>query len=167
MTISSKPRMLSTVAAALLLLPLCTLGQPKPAATPASEVAVIVNPANKTESISLAELRKIFSGEKLSWSGGVAVAAFVRAPGTHERDLLLSRVLHMSESDYKAHWVKQIYSGESQREPLALVSNGMQLEAVRAEKGGIALINLQDVHSGVKVLKVDGHLPGSPEYPLK
>jgi hypothetical protein len=54
-----------------------------------------------------------------------------------------------------------------QHEPLALFSNGMELEAIRAEKGGIALISIQDVHQGVKVLKVDGHLPGTPAYPLK
>jgi hypothetical protein len=76
-------------------------------------------------------------------------------------------VLKMSESEYKAFWVKKVYSGESQREPLALFSNGMQLEAVRAEKGGIALVSLQDLHQGVKVLKVNGRLPGTPGYTLQ
>lgn len=132
-----------------------------------AEVAVIVNPLNSVDSISLVDLRKIFAGEKQSWSGGIPVSVFVRAPGAHERDVLLERLLRMTESEYKAHWVKQIYSGEAQREPLALNSNGMQLEAVRSDKGGIALISLQDLHPGVKVLKVDGHLPGSSSYPLK
>lgn len=167
MTISRKPGILSTVALALLLLPACTLCQQERVEATGPEVAVIVNPANKIESISQAELRRVFFGEKQSWPGGLAIAAFVRAPGTRERDVLLARVLRISESEYKAHWIKQIYSGESQHEPLVLVSNGMQLEAVRAEKGGIALISAKDLHPGVKVLKVDGHLPGSPEYPLK
>lgn len=43
----------------------------------------------------------------------------------------------------------------------------MQLEAVRGEKGGIALIRMADVRQGVKVLKVDGRLPGTEGYVLK
>lgn len=142
-------------------------GQQKPVDEHAADVAVIVNPKNPVDEISTAELRRIFSGEKQSWNGGVPVSLFVRAPEAHERDVLLENVLKMTESEYKAFWVKKVYSGEVQREPLALFSNGMELEAIRAERGGIALISMQDIHQGVKVLKVDGHLPGTPGYPLK
>lgn len=151
----------------VLSLAFSVLAQEKPKDAREQDVAVIVNPLNPVESITSAELRKIFSGERQGWSGGLPVAIFVRAPQSHERDVLLSRVLHMTESEYKAFWVQKVYSGEVQREPLALPSNGMQLEAIRAEKGGIALISIQDIHPGVKVLKVDGHLPGTPGYPLK
>jgi len=131
------------------------------------DVAVIVNPQNQIESISSTDLRKIFAGEKRSWNSNIPVFVVVRAPQAHERDILLSHVLRMTESEYKQYWVKKVYSGEVPREPLALLSNGMQLEAVRADKGGIALINLADVKQGVKVLKVDGKLPGAPAYTLR
>src|SRR5437588_6500502 len=131
------------------------------------DVAVIVNPQNQIDSISSVDLRKIFAGEKRSWNSNVPIFLVVRAPQAHERDILLSHVLKMSESEYKQYWVKKVYSGEIPREPLALLSNGMQLEAVRADKGGIALINLADVKQGVKVLKVDGKLPGAPAYTLR
>src|SRR5215469_14299002 len=132
-----------------------------------TDIAVVVNPSNPEDSISSIDLRKIFAGEKQSWSPGLAVFVMVRAPQARERDVLLNQVLKMNEPEYKQYWVKKIQSGEIQREPLALLSNGMQLEAVRAEKGGIALINMADVRHGVKVLKVDGHLPGTEAYPLK
>ena len=141
--------------------------QQKPKSSGGPDVAVIVNPMNPVDNISSAELRRIFSGEKQSWSGGLHVSLFVRAPEARERDVLLERVLHMTDSEYKAYWVKKVYSGEVQHEPLALFSNGMELEAIRAERGGIALISMQDIHQGVKVIKVDGHLPGTPGYPLK
>ena len=128
---------------------------------------MIVNPQNQIESISSTDLRKIFAGEKRSWNSNIPVFVVVRAPQAHERDILLSHVLRMTESEYKQYWVKKVYSGEVPREPLALLSNGMQLEAVRADKGGIALINLADVKQGVKVLKVDGKLPGAPAYTLR
>lgn len=151
----------------LLWLACNVLAQQKPKETEEPDMAVIVNPANPVESITMPELRSIFSGEKQSWSGGLRVTVFVRAPESRERDVLLNRILRMTESEYKAFWVKKVYSGEVQREPLALPSNGMQLEAVRSEKGGIALISMQDIHPGVKVLKLDRHLPGTPGYPLK
>jgi len=132
-----------------------------------ADVAVIVNPLNPVESISLAELRNIFTGEKQNWNGSLPVFAVVRAPQSHEREVLLDRVLKMTDSEYKQYWVKKVYSGEAHREPLTLMSNGMQLEAVRADRGCIALISMQDVRQGVKVLKVDGHLPGTPGYRLK
>lgn len=132
-----------------------------------NDVAVIVNPANPVDSISIVELRKIFTGEKQNWGGSLPVLVLVRAPQARERDVLLNQVLRMNESEYKQYWIRKIYSGEVQREPLALASNGMQLEAVRAEKGGIALIKLADVRQGVKVLKIDGRLPGTDGYTLK
>src|SRR5438874_9556514 len=149
-------------ALALVLASASMLAQSK-----SDDVAVIVNPQNQIDSISSADLRKIFAGEKRSWNSNIPVFVVVRAPQAHERDILLSHVLRITESEYKQYWVKKVYSGAVPREPLALLSNGMQLEAVRADKGGIALINLADVKQGVKVLKVDGKLPGAPAYTLR
>jgi phosphate transport system substrate-binding protein len=132
-----------------------------------TDVAVIVNPSNPVDSVSFLELRNIFAGERQSWNGGLPVVVLVRAPQARERDVLLNQVLKMNEPEYKQLWIKKISSGEARREPLALDSNGMQLEAVRAEKGGIALIKMGDVRQGVKVLKLDGHLPGTEGYVLK
>jgi hypothetical protein len=48
-----------------------------------------------------------------------------------------------------------------------VVSNGMQMQTVSLENGGIALVATADIHDGVKVLKVGGRRPGSAAYPLK
>jgi len=151
----------------LFLLLTCALLAEQNQTGPAPDVAVIVNPSNQLDDISMLDLRKIFSGDKQHWNTGLPIFLMVRAPEAHERSVLLNLVLRMSESEYKQHWVRKVYSGEIQREPLALLSNGMQLEGVRAEKGGIALINLTDVRQGVKVLKVDGHQPGANGYMLR
>lgn len=163
----TRQRIQTVLTLTLFLLLTCTLLAEQGQAGPGQEVAVIVNPSNQLDDISMVDLRKIFSGEKQHWNTGLPVFPMVRAPEAHERSVLLNMILRMSESEYKQHWVRKVYSGEVQREPLALLSNGMQLEGVRAEKGGIALINLTDVRQGVKVLKVDGRLPGANGYALK
>jgi ABC-type phosphate transport system substrate-binding protein len=129
------------------------------------DIAVVVNSTNNTSSVTMGELRKIFSGEKRSWPGGASIKLLVRTAGTHERTALLN-LLGMSESDYKKYWTSQIYKGEATSEPVALPSNGMQKEALTVYPGAIALVDASEVKPGMKILKVDGHLPGEGNYSL-
>jgi len=128
-------------------------------------VAVVVNDKNPVTNVTTAQLRKLFAGEKHAWPGGLPVKLFVRAPGAYERVVLL-KLLDMSESEYKRYWTAQVFRGDAQAEPIALFSNGMQKEALIAFPGAVALVNFQDVKGGMKVVKVDGRLPGEAAYPL-
>ena len=148
-----------------LLICLTSLVSIRVAAAQDGDVAVVVNDHNPVTKMSRAELRKIFAGEERYWSAGLPVKLFVRAPGTHERVALL-KLLGMSESEYKQYWTVQVFRGEAQSEPFTLPSNGMQKEALMAYLGAVALVNLQDVKTGMKVLRVEGRMPGEPGYPL-
>lgn len=130
-----------------------------------ADVAVAVYADNPASALSLAELRKIFTGEKRNWPGGATIKLVVRAPGSHERAVLM-KLLRMSESDYKQHWVAQVLRGEASGEPIVVPSVGMQREALITFPGAITLVDADDLKPGMKVLKIDGHLPGEPEYPL-
>ncbi len=132
-----------------------------------TSIAVIVNPQNSVKSISLEELRNIFLGTQLFWKDGTQMVPVVRAPSARERDVLLRRVLHMTDAQYQQYWRKRRQARKPGREPIAVVSNGMQMQAVGLQFGGIALVATSDIHDGVKILKVGGHLPGSAAYPLK
>jgi hypothetical protein len=140
-------------------------GAAPPAFAQAGDVAVVVNPGNSATNLSLADVRKIFGGQKQSWPGGIPVKVFVRPPGSHER-LALMKLLQMSESDYKQYWTAQVLRGEAVSEPMIVPSVGMQKEAIQAFPGGVTLVDAGDVKPGMKVLKIDGHLPGEPGYPL-
>lgn len=129
------------------------------------DIAVVVNSNNSVSSLSSSELRKIYTGEKHSWQNGQAIKPFVRAQGTPEHNAVL-KLAGMSEADYHKLWTSLVYRGEAQAEPVQLPSNGMQKEAIVAFPGGIAFIAAQDVRTGMKVVKIDGHLPGESGYPL-
>jgi ABC-type phosphate transport system substrate-binding protein len=135
-------------------------------AAQARDVAVVVNGDNPVTKLSSTEVRKIFAGEKRFWPTGLPIMIFVRGPGTRERVALL-KLLGMTESEYKQHWTAQVFRGEAQAEPIALPSNGMQREAVVAYPGAVALVDLQDVKAGMKVLRVEGRMPGEAGYVLK
>jgi ABC-type phosphate transport system substrate-binding protein len=129
------------------------------------DIAVVVSQKNPLDHLSSQEVRRIFAGEKRSWDGGSPIKLFVRAPGARERVVLL-KLLGMSESEYKRYWTAAVFRGEAQSEPVALFSNGMQKEAVGVYPSAIALVNAQDVKSGMKMVRVDGHMPGEAGYPF-
>ncbi len=137
-----------------------------PSAAAQGDLAVIVNPGNPVANISLGELRKLFNGEKRSWPGSIRVKLVVRAPGCRERTALLE-FLNLSESDYKQYWAARIFRGEADAEPFAAPSVGMVLEAVRVFPGAVSLVYVSDLKPGVKVIKVDGLLPGTAGYLLR
>ncbi len=151
----------------IALLAVCIAGEAgaQSVASQTDSVAVVVNEKNPVDNLSKSELRNIFSGEKRSWPGGLPIKLFVRAPDCRERDALL-KLLDMSESEYKRYWTAKVFRGEAQAEPVAVFSNGMQKEAVMLYPGAVALVGLQDVKPGMKVVKVEGHKPNEAGYPL-
>ena len=132
-----------------------------------TSIAVIVNPRNSTQSISLAELRNIFLGTQQFWKDGTQIVPIVRAPSARERDVLLRRVVHMTDLQFQQYWRKRRLAHKAGHEPIAVVSNGMQMQTVAMESGAIALVGTSDLNGSVKALKVGGHRPGSATYPLK
>jgi hypothetical protein len=135
------------------------------AAAQAADVAVVVNASSRLTNVSLVDLRKIFAGEKRTWPGGVPIKLIIRAPGCHERFVLL-KLLGMTESEYKQYWSAQTFRGEADSEPFTAPSLGMTLEAVRIFPGAITLIDAGDLKPGIKFIKLDGHMPGEAVYTL-
>jgi hypothetical protein len=131
----------------------------------AVDVAVVVNPTSPAVNVSLADLRKMFVGEKRTWPGGIPSKLILRAPGSHEQ-LVLLRLVGMSESEYKRYWTAQVFRGEADAEPFTAPSLGMAKEATQAFAGAMSLVDTQDLKPGMKVIKVDGRLPGAPGYAL-
>lgn len=131
------------------------------------DVAVIVNPNNPVDNLTSSDLRKLFLGDKHVWPNKAPVKLLVGSPGSHDRMVML-KLVGMSDSEYKQFWTAQIVRGEADAEPLMLPSFGMVKEAATVYPGAIAMVEAHNVKPGmfIKVVKVDGHLPGEPGYPL-
>lgn len=151
--------------ATLLLLTLAVCSLVPMAKAQSEDVAVVVSAANPITNLSRADLRKTFTGARRSWPGGQAIKLVTRGPGCPER-LVLLKLVEMSEGEYKQYWIAQIFRGEADAEPLTVPSAGMQKEALKVFPGAISLVSLRDVKPGMKVIKIDGLLPGAAGYPL-
>ena len=137
------------------------------AAAAAGDIAVVVNPDVKLENLTFTELRKILLGNRQFWPSGQPVTLIVRAPVASERTYLLRKVYDMSEAQYRQYWIAKVFRAEATAGPKVVVSNVESVELVSVLSGAIALMDASDVPAGLKVLQVDGLLPGSRNYALK
>jgi ABC-type phosphate transport system substrate-binding protein len=133
----------------------------------ASDMAVIVNPSTPVSDLSFAEVRKVFRGDRQYWTKDVPVVLLIRAPQSRERSVILKTLYGMSESQFKQYWIAKIFRAEATTAPKIVYSNDMATELISVIPGAIAFIPQTDVKDGLKVVKIDGHLPGEPGYPLK
>ena len=132
-----------------------------------ADIAVVVNSDTPVTDLSLSEVRKVLLGERQYWNSKLPVVLLIRAPVARERDVVLHVLYQMSEAQFKQYWVAKIFRAEAASPPKIVYSNDMQYELVTAIPGAIAFVDARAVRPGVKVLRVDGHLPGDKEYPLR
>jgi len=143
------------------------LHSPSAAQTRGADIAVVVNADTPVTDLSLSEVRKVLLGERQYWSSKLPVVLLIRAPEARERDVVLRVIYQMSEAQFKQYWVAKIFRAEAATPPRIVYSNDMQYELLTALPGSIAFIDSRNIHAGVKVLRVDGHLPGEKDYPLR
>ncbi len=107
-------------------------------------IALVVNPANKLEDISLEDLAKVYSGEITNWKelGGddKAIVVIGREDGSGTRDGFESIVMGDKEPKYAQE----------------LESTGSVINAVATTDGAIGYASLANVDETVKALKVGG-----------
>ncbi|HXI39011.1 MAG TPA: hypothetical protein VNH83_03490 [Bryobacteraceae bacterium] len=150
----------------LLLIGLALLA---PAAADSSngDVAVVVNSSVPVGEISFTELRRVFLGERQFWSSSLRISLLLHAPVARERDVLLKTVYEMSEAQLRQHWIGKVFRAEVPSAPQMFFSDEEITQALAAIPGSIAAVDAMRLPRGLKVLKVDGRLPGEPGYRLR
>jgi len=132
-----------------------------------ADIAVVVNADTPASDLSLSEVRKVLLGERQYWNSKLPVVLLIRAPAARERDVVLRVIYQMSEAQFKQYWVAKIFRAEAAAPPRIVYSNDMQYELLTALHGSIAFVDSRNIRAGVKVVRVDGHLPGEKDYPLR
>ena len=133
---------------------------------PKAGIAIVANPATPVDNLSLEDLRKIFLGQRQYWDAGHPVVLLVRAPVARERDVVLHLIYDMSETQFKQYWITKIFRSEMASPPKVVYSEGMTNQLVQLIPGSIGFLPAGQVASGVKVIKINGKLPGETGYAL-
>lgn len=138
-----------------------------PAAQGLSDVAIVVHPGVPVDNLTVSELRRIVLGDREFWPGGVRITLLIRAPIAHERDVLLKTLCQMTEAQFRQHWIGKVFRADTALAPKIVYSDEMARDMVNRIGGGIAFVEASKLGRDVKVVKLDGRLPGEKGYSLR
>jgi ABC-type phosphate transport system substrate-binding protein len=131
------------------------------------DLAIVVRPEVSVDNLTFSELRKLMLGNRQFWNSNLRVTLLIRAPGTRERDAVLKTIYQMSEAQFQQYWIAKVFREEATSGPRIVYSNEMATELVAAIPGAVAFVEASQVPKGLKVLKIDGRLPGEKGYALR
>ncbi len=152
----------------IILIVCFTLAQAMaPAQTGGGDVAVVVHPSVPVNDLSFAEVRKVLLGDRQFWSSSLRVTLLIRAPVARERDVVLKNVYQMTEAQFRQYWIAKVFRAEAASGPKIVYSNEEATEVATTIPGSIAFVDASRVPKGLKVLKIDGRLPGENGYRLR
>jgi len=136
--------------------------------TPQEEpLAIIVNRKNPIENITFDDLRKLCLAERKHWADGRKVTLALREPGQAERAAVLNQIYRMSESEFTRHFLQGSFTGELKTTPKELATANGVRRFIFNVPGAIGFARVSEVDDSVKVIRLDGHAAGDPEYKLK
>lgn len=138
-----------------------------PAKAIGGDIAVVVRADTPVDNLTLSQTRRIFLGERQYWNPNLEVTLLVRAPIARERDVLLKVVYRMSEAEFKQYWILKMFRAEAFEGPKVVYSGQMAAALVTALPGSVAFLDMAQVPKGLKILRIDGKLPGDAGYPFK
>ena len=129
--------------------------------------AIIVNAYNPVSNLTLAEAQALFRDERHHWAPGRPVTLVLPTQGNDERAVALRALYDMNELAFARYWTARIYRAQSASAPVQVESSSMVARVVATLPGGIGVVRSAAVPNGVKVVRIDGLLPGDPGYPLR
>jgi hypothetical protein len=132
----------------------------------AANIAIVVNAEVPIDELSFPEVRKVFLGERQFWNPKLRVVLLMRAPVAPERDVVLRTIYQMSEAQFRQYWISKVFRAEASSGPKIVYSNDMAAELASSIPGAVAFIDASQIPRGLKIVKIDGRLPGDRGYPL-
>jgi ABC-type phosphate transport system substrate-binding protein len=127
----------------------------------AKQLAVVIDTANPTTNLSTLDLQKIFNLRMRAWADGKPVIIVLRDPSAGEMQLLLRKVLNMSQD--QAHAFIQAHKGTI----VVADSDDAVIRFVASNRGAVGIIDLYSLTKDVNVLKIDSKLPVEQGYLLR
>lgn len=132
-----------------------------------TDIAVVVNPSVAMDNLSFADLRRLLLGDREYWSSGARVTILIRAPIARERDAIVRDVCQMTEAQFRQHWIAKVFRADTPSGPKIVYSSEMAIDQVSRIPGAITFVAAPVNNPNVKILRIDGRLPGQTGYRLR
>jgi len=129
-------------------------------------LVIVVNRSNPVNDLSMAELRKIFLGNRSHWVNGRRITLVMRDPGEAERRIILHDVCGMNEEQLKNHFLHGLFTGEILVSPKVLSSPTGVRKFIFNVPGAIGYLRISDLDDSIKVVRIDELQPDDKGYKL-
>jgi hypothetical protein len=106
-------------------------------------------------------------GDREYWSSGARVTILIRAPIASERDAVVREICQMTEAQFRQHWIAKVFRADTPSGPKIVYSNEMAIDKVSRTPGAVTFVQAPVNNPNVKILRVDGRLPGQNGYRLR
>ena len=130
-------------------------------------LAIVVNQKNPIDNLTIGELRQIFIGERRWWTSRRRIGPITLPRGAAERKTMLQVVYRMNDSDLDKYVLFGQFRGEFTGSPTTVDTPGDVKMLVSTYADAIGYLRVSDVDSSLKVVRVNGLLPGEDGYPLR
>ena len=128
-----------------------------------AQIAIITHPEGAVTEMSLAQLRDLFLGRAEAAPNGARVVLF------ENRELRASfyeLAFELGVRDVKRRWISVVLSGGNATPPEEMDADEVVARVAMTEDA-MAFVDVSRVDPSVRVVRIDGLLPGDPEYPVR
>lgn len=132
----------------------------------AHDLAVIVNKANLADNVSFKDLIKIFKQEKQYWKNGKKIYLILQEAGSPEKEIALKKIYKMGNIQLKKFWLAKLFREEISSFPKTFGSNQAVKRFVSQVPNAIGYIDAALMDTSIKMLRINGKLPGEMKYIL-
>lgn len=137
------------------------------AAQAPGDVAVVVHRDVAVDNLTVSELRRVLLGDREFWPGRERITLLIRAPVAHERDVVLKNLCQMTEAQFRQHWIGKVFRADTALAPKIVYSTEAAVDQVNRIPGAITFVDASLLGKGLKVVRIEGRLPGDQGYALR
>lgn len=139
----------------------------------ATTAAVIVKGDFQVSGISRADLIRILVGDSRFWSNRVPIRIVIPPRSSPVLQALYTNLLKTTALEFERQWESRRFRGETAAVPAVSFETPLAIRLVVSQPGFLAVVGSDDLEAlppklreAVKVVPIDGKLPGSADYAL-
>lgn len=134
-----------------------------------ASVAVIVNKSNPASDVSYNDLKHILEVKKQRWDNGEKITLVFKPITSNETQFLINKMYKIRSENFYQYWMLKSYNNEISEYPKMAESLSGVIALVSKIPGAVCFIGTNEITQcgdNIKVIRVNGKMPGEDGYPL-
>lgn len=126
------------------------------ASAAAETIAVIVNSSNQYKSMSVEDIRRVYTNALLVWPDGTPVTLYDLAMNDPARAVFSEKVLRKDPVNVAEEWAHLKITNQAKNPPVAIKSEALIVRRIAREKGAIGYVRLDSARlkEGVRIVNI-------------